>query len=52
MVLIKWGIPYPWGYPNSWMVFVRENMGKTHEHMDDFGGSPISGNTLMSLEPH
>ena len=21
----KWGFPWPWGYPNSWLVFVREN---------------------------
>ena len=20
-----WGFPKPWSYPNSWMVFVREN---------------------------
>ena len=24
-LLLLWGFPWPWGYPNSWMVCVREN---------------------------
>ena len=37
----KWGFPYGWGYPKSWMVFVRENPMK--KWMMTWG-TPIYGN--------
>ena len=33
---LSWGFPFPWGYPNSWMVDFMENPGK----MDDDWGYP------------
>ena len=34
------GFDSSWGYPNSWMVFVREN---PNLKLGRFGGTPISG---------
>ena len=48
-----WGFPKSWGYPNLWLVFVRENPIE----MDDLRVSPILGNPHMdrsskiSLQP-
>ena len=37
-----------WGYPNSWLVFVRENPIQMDE-MDDLGGTPVLGNLHISF---
>ena len=51
-----WGLPWSWGYPNSWKVFVRKHPVKmdAYAFADDFEENvalPLSAADLVVLEP-